>query len=216
MVAVIATIGRISLTSGDPAAMRTYHQLVFIWIRDPAMFAGYLRDLPPIVGRYGGAADLSLRPTRIEADGLTLPDVVNLVHYDDRQAYEAFNADADFARIEPLRAASVDLLTVEGYLTTSDPSPAGSPDRVYTVELANWRDGTGEAYRVDTERGGSRMGGHGHRVEYVLEARTAPAGRPRPDLVRISSFPDEAGPAPFETDPARTDHVIRLTGRAIG
>jgi hypothetical protein len=57
------------------------------WIRDPAVFAEYLRDLPPTVARYGGAADLSLRPTTIWADRLDLPDIVNLVHYDDRDAY---------------------------------------------------------------------------------------------------------------------------------
>ena len=34
------------------SADRRYHQLVFIWIRDPAMFAEYLRVLPPIVARY--------------------------------------------------------------------------------------------------------------------------------------------------------------------
>jgi uncharacterized protein (DUF1330 family) len=172
--------------------VRTYHQLVLIWIRDPAMFAEYLRELPPIVARYGGAADLSLRPTAIWADGLTRPDIVNLVHYDDREAYQRFTSDPDFSRIEPLRAGSVDLLTYDGYLATADPSPAGVPGRVYNVELASYRDGTGEAYRMYEARGEARMREYGYRVEYVLAAGTAPVGRPRPDLIKISSFPNEA------------------------
>jgi uncharacterized protein (DUF1330 family) len=210
---------------GERIFVRTYHQLVFIWIRDPAMFAEYLRELPPIVARYGGAADLSLRPTTIWADGLTQPDIVNLVHYDDRAAYQRFNSDPDFMRIEPLRAGSVDLLTYEGYLTTSDPS-AGAPGRVYNVELAGYRDRIGEAYRTYEERGEARMREYGYHIEYVLAAETAPAGRPRPDLIKISSFPDEAARTAFDADPAHgeieeklypaaTDHVIWLTAHAL-
>lgn len=213
------------------ATDRRYHQLVFIWVRDPAMFAEYLRDLPPIVARYGGAADLSLRPTAIRADGLTLPDVVNLVHYDDREAYQRFNADPDFRNIEHLRAGSVDLMTFEGYLATTGPSAAGSPERLYNVELATYRDGTGEAYRAYEEYGEAHMREHGYRVEYVLDAdvnaEAAPPGRPRPDLIKISSFPDQAAKAAFDADPAHSeieeklypaaaDHVVWLTGQVIG
>jgi hypothetical protein len=208
------------------SVVRTYHQLVFIWVRDPAVFAEYLRELPPIVARYGGAADLSLRPVTIWADRLDLPDIVNLVHYDNRDAYQRFNTDPDFIPIEPLRAASVDLLTYEGYLTTDDPSPAGTPERVYAVELATYRDGTGEAYRSYEERGENRMRDYGYHVEYVLAAETTPAARPRPDLIKISSFPDEKARTAFEADPlhseieeklylAATDHVIWLNAHAL-
>lgn len=205
---------------------RRYHQLVFIWVRDQATFAKYLRELPPIVGRYGGAADLSLRPTAVRADGLALPDIVNLVHYTDKQAFARFGADPEFREIEPLRAGSVDLMTFEGYMRPGDPSPTGQPGRVYNVELATYRDGTGEAYRAYEERGEAVMRRYGYRVEYILDAQTAPAGRPRPDLIKVSSFPDEAAKAAFEADPAdaevaqklypvATDHVLWLTGQAI-
>jgi len=205
---------------------RRYHQLVFIWVRDQAMFARYLRDLPPIVGRYGGAADLSLRPTAVRADRLALPDIVNLVHYTDKRAFERFGVDPEFREIEPLRAGSVDLMTFEGYLRPGDPSPAGPPGRVYNVELATYLDGTGEAYRAYEERGEAVMCRYGYRVEYILDAETGPAGRPRPDLIKISSFPDEAARAAFDADPAHAgaaqrlypvaaDHVVWLTGRAI-
>jgi uncharacterized protein (DUF1330 family) len=205
---------------------RRYHQLVFIWVRDQAMFARYLRDLPPIVGRYGGAADLSLRPTAVRADRLALPDIVNLVHYTDKEAFGRFGADPEFRKIEPLRAGSVDLMTFEGYLRPGDPSPAGPPGRVYNVELATFRDGTGEAYRAYEERGEAVMRRYGYRVEYILDAQTAPAGWPRPDLIKISSFADEAASAAFDADPAHAeveqrlypvaaDNVVWLTGQAI-
>jgi hypothetical protein len=116
----------------------------------------------------GGAADLSLRPSTICADGLTLPDVVNLVHYDDREACQRFNADPDFQPIEYLRAGSVDLMTFDGYLSAVAPSPVGLPDTVYSVEVVTDRDGTGEAYRAYEQRGAARMREFGYRVGYVL------------------------------------------------
>ncbi|GAB3425539.1 DUF1330 domain-containing protein [Flindersiella endophytica] len=206
---------------------RRYHQLVFIWVRDPEMFADYLQNLPPIVARYGGAADLSLRPTTVQADQLALPDIVNLVHYDDKKAYQRFNADPEFQQIEPLRAGSVDLMTYEGYLRMADPSPTGPTTRAYTVEVATYRDGTGEAYRTYEERTEPLRSRFGYHIEYILDPQTAPAGRPGPDLVKISSFPDHAARSAFDADPTHTEveqnlypaaatHAIRLTCQAIG
>ncbi len=70
------------------------------------------------------------------------------------------------------------------------------------------------------------MRDYGYRIEYVLAGETAPAGRPRPDLIKISSFPYEAARAAVDTDPAHgeieeklypaaTDHVIWLTAQAL-
>jgi hypothetical protein len=56
------------------------------------MFTQYLRDLPLIVGSYGGAADLNLPQTAVWADRLALPDIANLVRYTDKQAFERFGA----------------------------------------------------------------------------------------------------------------------------
>jgi hypothetical protein len=168
--------------SGNVADDR-YHQLVIIWLRDPATFQKYLRLLPPIVARYGGAADLSLRPTSIATDGVRLPDIVNLVHYDDQQAFERFGADPDFAQIEPLRARSVDLWTFEGRLTYANPSSDQAADRVYDVELV---DGGDEPATVAPRRES------GYEIEYLLTPETAPAGIRRPDLIRIASFPSAA------------------------
>jgi hypothetical protein len=46
---------------------------------------------------------------------------------------------------------------------------------------------------------------HPTRSRPVTTAETAPAGRPRPDMVKISSFPDEAAKAAFEAHPAHRD-----------
>ncbi|GAB3406791.1 hypothetical protein [Flindersiella endophytica] len=44
--------------------------------------------------------------------------------------------------------------------------------------MATYRDGTGEAYQTYEERAEPLMTRFGYRVEYILEPKTAPAGRP--------------------------------------
>ena len=67
---------------------------------------------------------------------------------------------------------------------------------------------------------------YGYRVEDVLQAETALAGRPRPDEVKVSSFPDETVKLAFDADPAHneiekklyptaTDNVVWLTAQTI-
>jgi uncharacterized protein (DUF1330 family) len=145
-----------------------FYQLVLIWIHDPAMFGEYLRLLQPVVARYGGAADRSFAVTSIEADGLAPPQVVNLVHYDSRDAYQRFNEDPDFRAIEQLRSGSVSLMSFEGRLRSADPSPDGLADRRYRIEIAS---AAGISYHPED------------RLEYVLDLEHSAGG---PDLAVVS------------------------------
>jgi uncharacterized protein (DUF1330 family) len=178
----------------------SWHQLVLIWIRDPAQFQDYLSAMAPIVSRYGGAADRLFAPTALHADELTTPDAVNLVHYDDRAAFAAFNQDPDFQQIKHLRDESVDLLSFEGRLARADPAPP-DPQRVYGIEIVRFPDGSRKAYERYEREGESVMGRYGFQVEHVLDLDTTSTAGRRFDLVKISSFPSSAQRAAFETDP---------------
>jgi uncharacterized protein (DUF1330 family) len=205
-------------------AAERYYQLVLIWVRDAEMFQEYLRLLPPVVGRYGGTADRSIEPTAIRADGLACPQIINLVHYDSERAYEGFTTDPDFAAIEPLRSRSVDLLSFGGRLVQADPSPTDLGERVYTIELATFRDGSPAAYRRYETDGESAMRRYGYQTEYTVALRHAPGTPRRPDLAKVSYFPDAAAKSGFEADPvharieddlypAAVTDPIRITGR---
>jgi uncharacterized protein (DUF1330 family) len=191
-----------------------YHQLVLIWVRDPAKFQEYLRRLPPIVAKYGGAGDRTIQPTSIWADGLERPTIVNLVHYDDKESYQRFNADPDFLAIEHLRSESVDLMTFEGLLTHSGPSDDGLADRSYNVELLRYASGSPEAYRRYEREGEAVMRRYGFRVEYVLEIE--PSAARRFDLAKISYFPNSAAQADFENDPLHKVIEEELYPAAVG
>jgi uncharacterized protein (DUF1330 family) len=177
-----------------------WHQLVLIWIRDPARFQDYLTAMAPIVSRYGGAADRLFAPAAVHADGLTTPDAVNLVYYDDRAAFDAFTNDPDFQQIKHLRDESVDLLSFDGRLVRNHPAPPDS-DRVYGIEIVRFADGSRDAYRRYEREGESVMARYGFQVEYVLDIETTSAVDRRFDLAKVSSFPSSAQRAAFETDP---------------
>jgi uncharacterized protein (DUF1330 family) len=184
-----------------------WHQLVLIWVHDPARFSEYLAVMAPIVGRYGGAADRSFTPTAIHADGLTTPDMVNLVHYDSRAAFTAFNDDPDFQRIKHLRDESVTLLSVDGRLARAHPAPP-DPERVYGIEVVEFPQGSGEAYRRYENGAESGMARYGHQVEYVLDIEISSSVDRTFHLAKISSFPSAAHRAAFESDPMHA-HIER-------
>jgi uncharacterized protein (DUF1330 family) len=188
-----------------------WHQLVLIWIHDPARFQDYLTAMAPIVRRYGGAADGSFAPTAIHAAGLTTPDVVNLVHYDNRAAFDAFTNDPDFQQIKHLRDESVDLLSFEGRLAKKSPPDSG---RTYGIEIVQFPNGSREAYQRYERDGESVMARYGFQVDYVLEIEGS--AEHRFDLVKISSFPSGADRAAFETDPLHQRVERELYPAAVG
>jgi uncharacterized protein (DUF1330 family) len=203
-----------------------YYQVVLIWMRDPAKFRDYLETLGPIVTRYSGAADISIEPTEIWADDLTLPQIVNLVHYDSKEAFERFNADPDFAAIVHLRDESVDLCAFGGWLVTADRSTSGLAERLYHIELVRFPDGSPAAYRRYEAEGESVMRRYGFQVEYVVELEPQPGQAPQPQLAKISCFPNKRTSAEFHNDPAHkqietqlypaaVSEPIWITGRAV-
>lgn len=113
---------------------------------------------------------------------MTTPDVVNLVHYDSRAAFDAFTNDPDFQRIKHLRDQSVDLLSFGGRLTTANPTPPDA-QQVYAIEVIP--DG-----HPDREQGAAPT-----TVEYVLDIRSKDH---RFDLAKISSFPSTAQRAAYQ------------------
>jgi uncharacterized protein (DUF1330 family) len=201
-----------------------YYQLVLIWVRVPETFREYLGLLPPVVARYGGAADRSVEPAELRGAGLARPDVVNLVHYDSEPSFRRFTTDPDFAAIEPLRSRSVDLLAFEGRLVHADPSSAGLAQRLYVVELVTYRDGSPDAYRRYQKELDVVMRRYGYRVEYVLQLDPRPGEARQPDLATVAYFPDTDLAAAFRVDPlhdrienelysAAVTDPIRITGR---
>jgi uncharacterized protein (DUF1330 family) len=203
---------------------RKYHQLVLIWVSDPAKYQTYLQKLRPIVAKYGGKADRIFQPTSIWAEGLELPHIVNLVHYDSKKAFDVFKDDPDFKKIVPLRSESIKMISFEGYLNVENSSSAGLKERMYNIELVYYKNGLPETYRKYEAEGEKKMKDYGFEIEFVMAIEAQSVQERQPDLAKISYFKSAADKANFEKDPmhktieealypAAIDKVIWITGQ---
>lgn len=180
---------------------RNYHQLVLIWVNDSAKYQEYLQKLRPIVTRYGGKADRIFQPVSMWAEGLELPHIVNLVHYDSKKAFVEFSNDPDFKQIVHLRSEAIKMMSFEGYLAVENPSSAGLQERMYNIEVVYYKNGSPEAYRKYEADGESKMKAYGFEVEFVMAIEAPSAEVRQPDLAKVSYFKSAAGKANFEKDP---------------
>jgi uncharacterized protein (DUF1330 family) len=180
---------------------RKFHQLVLIWITHPAKFQEYIEKMRPIVSKYGGIGDRSFQPSAIWAEGMELPHIVNLVHYDSKTAYTDFNNDPEFKRIEHLRSESAKLVSYEGYLRFENVLSAGLKEREYNIEIVNCKNGAPDAYRKYEIDGETKIREYGFEVEFVLDIEPKPSGIQQPDFAKISYFKNSNDKAAFEKDP---------------
>lgn len=182
-----------------------YYQLVLLWITDPVKFQEYLQKMAPVVTRYGGAADRSFQPSAIWAEGMELPQVVNLVHYDSKEAYQDFNDDPDFKQIEHLRSESTKIISYEGYLRLANPSGRRLNDREYNIEILSYKNGSPAAYSKYELEGEGKMREYGFDVEFILDIESKPSEQKKPNMAKVSYFNDARCKMNFERDPAHKD-----------
>jgi uncharacterized protein (DUF1330 family) len=205
-----------------------YYQLVLLWINDPTKFQRYLEYMAPIVSKYGGKGDRSFIPLTIWADAVDLPHVVNLVHYDTKDAYENFKMDPEFLAIEHLRSEATKIISFEGYLR-EHPMPKTTTeifDRAYNIEIVTYKNGSSELYRRYEAEGESKMTPYGFNVEFVLDVDPKSNSLNGPDIVKISYFNSVVEKQKFEKDPshqliekvlypAATERVIWIAAKIL-
>ena len=190
------------MTSEFPRHDQRYYQVVLIKMKDPERFARYLELMAPIVHRYGGALERALLPETVYAQGVAKPDTINVVHYHNRDAYTAFNADPEFQAIAHLRSESVDMVAVGGRPVRGEVVESGIGDRLYVVEFARFGGGGGVGYRTYEEQSEAIMSRYGYHVERVI-APDAIAGLPfTPNIVKVAYFDAHDGMDRMHQDPA--------------
>ena len=69
----------------EPVESERYYQVVFIWTKDAEKFGRYAKLVAPLVEPYGGRLDRQLHPASLFGEGVTRPDMVNLVSNPDRE-----------------------------------------------------------------------------------------------------------------------------------
>lgn len=178
-----------------------YYQLVFITVGDHGKFARYLELLRPVVKPYGGALERMLAPETVFGDTMAKPEIVNIVYYDDKRAFESFNVDPEFRKIEHLRAESIQMSVVGGRAIAGEMSESHLAERIYLVEVARYREGI-EGYLGYAAESAAFVTGYGFHTERVLRAETQQGFGFEPTLVRVAYFDTADGFDRMQMDPA--------------
>jgi uncharacterized protein (DUF1330 family) len=190
-----------------------YYQLVLIRVTDAPKFARYLDLMKPIVAKYGGALERALAPEAIYAESMAKPGLTNIVYYDNKNAFHAFNQDPAFREIGHLRSESIEMAAVSGLPLDGDVTQAGLEKRLYLVEIAHYRGGV-ESYRRYERESAPMMGRHGYHVERVLTADSAAGFAFEPNLVRVAYFDTAEGMDRMQKDPDH-ERLDRLYAAAV-
>lgn len=191
--------------SARPASVAgPYHQLILIWLRDAPQFATYAQAAQPIAARYG-ALDQMYSPTQLYAEGLSKPDIVNLVHYNSRADVDALDADPEFQRIVPMRSASIDMVSVSGFTEWAQEVRGANAKRFYLLEIAQLPPEGRAAYDRYTARAARAMAPYGYNVERRLRVEESSGFGFEPDIVQIAYFDEVAGMEAFHRDPAHAE-----------
>src|SRR5919197_4992647 len=126
-----ATSEQTTSAKRQDATSGRYYQVVFIWMKDPVTFGRYAALVEPVVRPYGGGLERMLVPDAIYAEGMPKPDIVNIVFYDSRAAFAAFEKDPEFAKIVHLRSESIDMASVAGAPAGGELTQTDVADRLY-------------------------------------------------------------------------------------
>src|SRR5688572_2339229 len=179
-----------------------YYQVVFLWIKDGTKFARYLELARPIVERYGGALERMLVPETIHGDGVTKPDVVNVVFYSDREAFHRLSRDPEFQPLLAMRAEAIDMMSVEGIGSAGEDRDGDLATRVYSIELAQFGSGGSASHAAYVAEAEPAMRRFGYHVERSLQPESS-AGFPfAPDIVNVTYFETADGLARLDADPS--------------
>jgi uncharacterized protein (DUF1330 family) len=179
-----------------------YYQVVFIWLKDASKFARYLELMAPIVRRYGGELERSLAPETIYSAAIARPDTINVVFYDSREAFSAFNQDPEFQKVSHLRSESIDMLVVGGVPIGGRVDEGGVAERLYVLEIARFGAGGAAAYRSYEEQAEPVLRRFGYHVERVLAPDAVSGFSFKPDIVKLAYFDAHDGMEQLHRDPS--------------
>jgi uncharacterized protein (DUF1330 family) len=210
-----ATSEQTTTATPQDATPSRYYQVVFIWMKDPVRFGRYAALLEPVVRPYGGGLERRLIPDAIYAAGMPKPDIVNIVFYDNRAAFAAFDKDPEFAKIVHLRSESIAMASVAGMPVGWEVTQTDVGNRLYLVEVARFGPQGAQGYQDYEDQAEPVMRRYGYHVERRLAPDSASGFPFQPDLVKVAYFDSPDGMERLHEDPAHPRIENELYGAAV-
>ncbi len=201
------------------AKSKKYYQVVMIWLKDPQKFHQYGEQMGPIVSKYGGGGERIITPVSTFYGGntgkdLSAPDMVNIVFYDSKEAYEDFENDPAFQRIKSLRSESIKMAGIGGEVLDGELMQGNVENRLYMIEFTYYQDDNPSAYKQYERQARAYFKKHGVRKERVLKPDAVFGGIEMPHQVTIKYLDDASNKAAMEADPQHKE-IEDLYGAAI-
>ncbi len=196
---------------------KQYYQVVMIWMKDPAKFQDYAGKMGPIVAKYGGNGERIISPVKsIYAGnaGIKQPDMINIVYYDSKEAYEKFENDPEFQKIKHLRTESIDMAGIGGFATEGEIKSGAVADRLYMLEFAYFKDGNSRAYNSYKKKSKSFYEKHGLFTERVFKPVDVFGNIEMPDRVSVLYHDRETRKEELQNDP-RHKEIEDLYAKSI-
>ena len=216
---MLAVVAKASETLLPDPVQGKYFQVVMIWIKDPGKFQDYGQKVSPIVAKYGGNAERIISPVESFYGGTTAkefeaPHMVNIVYYDSKEAYEAFERDPEFLKIKHLRTESIEMAGIGGTVLGGELNLQEVANRLYMIEFAYFSDEEGKKYKKYEQKARLFSERSGLHKERILHPDTKFGDIDLPDLVSIKYIEKAEHKAKMEAD---KDHpkVEKLYGEAI-
>lgn len=216
MLAIVANASETLIPEPVPGK---YFQVVMIWIKDPAKFQDYGQKVGPIVAKYGGNAERIISPVEsfyggTTAKGFEAPHMVNIVYYDSKEAYVAFENDPEFLKIKHLRTESIEMAGIGGTVLGGELNLQEVANRLYMIEFAYFSDEEGKKYKKYEQKARSFNERSGLHRERILRPDARFGDIDLPDLVSIKYIEKAEYKAKMEAD---KDHpkVEKRYGEAI-
>ncbi len=206
-------------SDGGQTKDKKYYQVVMIWVKDQEKFHEYSEKMGPIVAKYGGAGERIITPVSTfyggaTGKGLEAPHMVNIVYYDSKESYEAFEADPDFQKIVHLRSESIEMAGIGGFVEGGELTPGDVANRLYMIEFAYYSDENGKAYKQFEKDAKSYYARHQLKNERILKPDEVFGSIEMPDKVSIKFLKDKAQKPLLEEDPEH-EKVEKNYGEAI-
>ena len=192
-----------------------YFEIVFVWVKKPKVFQEYLKQVGPVVARYGGNAERLLAPQSFYGEGMSQPDMVNVVFYDNKKAADSLKSDPEFLEVAKLRSDSINMVAVGGMPLRGSVSQVALEKRMYLVEIAEYGEEGVAAYQDYEREAEEAMGSYGYHVERVLTPDENSGFPFSPDVVKVAYFDEAEGFNKFHADPRHKRLEDELYPRAV-
>jgi len=180
-----------------------YYQVVFVKIKDNAKYGEYITKLTPIISKYGARAERVIQISSFfdshKGEKMDQPHVINIVSYKSKKAFEQFEKDPEFSKLQSLRNQAIEISGINGSSKAKKFIDGEASNRVYMVEFVNYK--KKKMYNKYLKKAKRLYSRHNHHTELTLQPDSYFGNlKEMPNLVNIMYYDNAASKENMQKD----------------